>query len=176
MAAPPPGRAGHHQDVLWAPQGREVTDAKKDAATKHAAEEMAPGSGRRRRRRLAHLCAALSAPSSQQQQQQPAAAAVARPKALITDIKTYLAPYFMVKVETGQGTYGWGGSGIGKLRGLAVKGAVDHYREMLLGRDAMEVGALWQEMYRSQYFEGGRVLTAAISAIDIALHDLVAKV
>ena len=29
--------------------------------------------------------------------------------------------------------------------------------------------------YRSQYFEGGRVLTAAISATDIALHDLVAK-
>src|SRR5947209_16071386 len=37
------------------------------------------------------------------------------------------------------------------------------------------VGALWQEMYRSQYFEGGRVLTAAISAIDIALHDIKGK-
>jgi galactonate dehydratase len=30
-------------------------------------------------------------------------------------------------------------------------------------------------MYRSQYFEGGRTLTAAISAIDIALHDIVGK-
>ena len=30
-------------------------------------------------------------------------------------------------------------------------------------------------MYRSQYFEGGRILTAAISAIDIALHDVVAR-
>ena len=39
----------------------------------------------------------------------------------------------------------------------------------------MERGALWQEMYRSQYFEGGRVLTAAISAIDIALYDIVGK-
>ncbi|MCB0116454.1 MAG: mandelate racemase/muconate lactonizing enzyme family protein, partial [Caldilineaceae bacterium] len=29
--------------------------------------------------------------------------------------------------------------------------------------------------YRSQYFEGGRVLTAAISALDIALHDIVGK-
>ena len=37
------------------------------------------------------------------------------------------------------------------------------------------MGALWQEMYRSQYFEGGRVLTAAISAIDIALYDIVGK-
>ena len=30
-------------------------------------------------------------------------------------------------------------------------------------------------MYRGQYFEGGRVITAAISAIDIALHDLNAR-
>ena len=39
----------------------------------------------------------------------------------------------------------------------------------------MQRGALWQEMYRSQYFEGGRTLTAAISAIDIALYDIVGK-
>ncbi len=37
----------------------------------------------------------------------------------------------------------------------------------------MRIGALWQEMYRSQYFEGGRTLTAAISAIDIALYDCI---
>ena len=30
-------------------------------------------------------------------------------------------------------------------------------------------------MYRSNYFEGGRVLTSAISAIDIALHDIKGK-
>ena len=39
----------------------------------------------------------------------------------------------------------------------------------------MRAGALWQEMYRSQYFEGGRVLTAALSAIDIALYDIKGK-
>ena len=39
----------------------------------------------------------------------------------------------------------------------------------------MKRGALWQEMYRSQYFEGGRALTAAISAIDIALYDIAGK-
>ena len=31
------------------------------------------------------------------------------------------------------------------------------------------------EMYRSAYFEGGRVITGAMSAIDIALHDIVGK-
>ena len=40
----------------------------------------------------------------------------------------------------------------------------------------MQIGRIWQETYRSQYFEGGRVLQAAISAIDIALHDIKGKV
>jgi galactonate dehydratase len=80
----------------------------------------------------------------------------------------------LVKIETNEGIYGWGESGLSS-RELAVEGAVKHYREWLVGRDPMRRGALWQEMYRSQYFEGGRTLTAAISAIDIALHDVAGK-
>jgi galactonate dehydratase len=80
----------------------------------------------------------------------------------------------IVKVETDEGVYGWGESGLSG-REVAVVGAIQHYREWLLGRDPMRIGALWQEMYRSQYFEGGRVLQAAISAIDIALHDIKGK-
>ena len=97
----------------------------------------------------------------------------------ITDIKTFL-PWggsraeTLVKVETDQGIYGWGASGV-STRELAVKGAVKHYKEFLIGKDPMRAGALWQEMYRSQYFEGGRVLTGAISAIDIALYDIKGK-
>ena len=80
----------------------------------------------------------------------------------------------IVKIETDEGIHGWGESGLSG-REKAVLGAIEHYREFLLGRDPMRIGALWQEMYRSQYFEGGRVLTAAISAIDIALHDIKGK-
>ena len=80
----------------------------------------------------------------------------------------------IVKVETDEGIYGWGESGLSG-REKAVVGAIEHYREFLIGREAFGIGALWQEMYRSQYFEGGRVLQAAISAIDIALHDIKAK-
>src|SRR5919198_683167 len=80
----------------------------------------------------------------------------------------------IVKVETDEGIHGWGESGLSG-REKAVIGAIEHYREFLLGRDPFAIGALWQEMYRSQYFEGGRVLTAAISAIDIALHDIKGK-
>ena len=80
----------------------------------------------------------------------------------------------IVKVETDQGHYGWGESGLSG-RERAVVGAIEHYREFLIGRDPLRIGALWQEMYRSQYFEGGRVLAAAIGAIDIALHDIKGK-
>jgi galactonate dehydratase len=97
----------------------------------------------------------------------------------ITDIKTFpvwvgTRNQMLVKVETDEGIYGWGESGLSS-RELAVQGAVHHYREWLIGRDPMKRGALWQEMYRSQYFEGGRTLTAAISAIDIALYDIAGK-
>ncbi|MBT4073436.1 MAG: mandelate racemase/muconate lactonizing enzyme family protein, partial [Chloroflexi bacterium] len=97
----------------------------------------------------------------------------------ITDIKPYAVwvghrNQMLVKVETDEGIYGWGESGFSG-RELGVKGVVEHYREFLVGRDPMRREALWQEMYRSQYFEGGRTLTGAISAIDIALYDIVGK-
>ncbi|MEM6320952.1 MAG: enolase C-terminal domain-like protein, partial [Bacteroidota bacterium] len=94
----------------------------------------------------------------------------------ITAIKTYpvnvgTGSQLVVKVETDKGIYGWGASGL-STRELAVVGAIQHFKPFLIGKDPRQIGGLWQEMYRSQYFEGGRVLTAAISAIDIALYDL----
>ena len=77
----------------------------------------------------------------------------------------------IVKVETECGLYGWGESGMSG-RELAVAGAIEHFKQFLVGKPANQIGAIWQELYRSQYFEGGRVLTGAISAIDIALWDI----
>ena len=81
----------------------------------------------------------------------------------------------LVKVETDEGIYR-----LGRIRACPAARRPSPARsstiaEFLVGRDPMRIGALWQEMYRSQYFEGGRVLTAAISAIDIALHDIKGK-
>jgi galactonate dehydratase len=80
----------------------------------------------------------------------------------------------VVKVETDEGLYGLGEAGLSG-RELAVVGALRHFREFLIGQDPMARGRIWQELYRSQYFEGGRVLLAAQSAIDIALHDIAGK-
>ncbi len=97
----------------------------------------------------------------------------------ITDVKPYPVwvghrNQMLVKVETDEGIYGWGESGFSS-RELAVSGMVDHFRQFLVGRDPMQRGRIWQEMYRGQYFEGGRTITGAISAIDIALYDIVGK-
>lgn len=97
----------------------------------------------------------------------------------ISNIKTYpinvgSGSQLVLKVETDRGIYGWGASGL-STRELAVVGAIEHFKPFLIGKDPRQIGALWQEMYRSQYFEGGRVLTAAISAIDIALYDIKGK-
>ncbi|MFM2032291.1 MAG: hypothetical protein RLZZ297_1056 [Chloroflexota bacterium] len=80
----------------------------------------------------------------------------------------------VVKIETDEGISGLGESGLSG-RELAVIGAINHFREFLIGKDPMQIGRIWQELYRSQYFEGGRVLTAAQSAIDIALYDIAGK-
>ena len=97
----------------------------------------------------------------------------------ITDVKTYPVwvgsrNQLIVKIETDDGVYGLGESGLSG-RELAVVGALKHYREILIGQDPMKIGFIWQLLYRSQYFEGGRVLTAAMAAIDLALHDIKGK-
>lgn len=80
----------------------------------------------------------------------------------------------LVKITTDEGIFGWGESGLSG-REKAVIGALEHFADILIGEDPRRIGHIWQTLYRSQYFEGGRVLSAAISAIDIALHDIKAK-
>jgi L-rhamnonate dehydratase len=47
---------------------------------------------------------------------------------------------------------------------------------MLVGRDPFEIGALWDELYGGSIYHGRRGLGIhALSAVDVALHDLVGK-
>ena len=70
----------------------------------------------------------------------------------ITDIKTYpvwlgMRNVCLVKVETDEGIYGWGESGLSS-RELAVAGAIEHFKPFLIGKDPWRIGGLWQEMYQ----------------------------
>lgn len=80
----------------------------------------------------------------------------------------------LVRIETEGGIAGWGEAGLSS-RETAVAAAVAEYARFLVGQDSRRIGRIWQECYRSQYFEGGRVLTAAQSALDIALYDALGK-
>ncbi len=96
----------------------------------------------------------------------------------IIDVRSFpVSHLFLVKIEADDGHYGWGEAGPSAWgRELAAQGMVTHFREVLIGRDPRNIGAFWQEMYRKgSGFDGGRVEMAALSAIDLALHDLVAK-
>ena len=96
----------------------------------------------------------------------------------ITDIKTFpmLAnrDIIIVKVETDEGIYGLGEAGCSS-RENAEAAVVQSFKKFLIGLDPFRTEHIWQKCYRSNYHEGGRVLTGAISAIDIALYDIMGK-
>ncbi len=80
----------------------------------------------------------------------------------------------LVKSVTDEGIVGRGESGLSG-REHAVTGAIRHFSELRIGEAPCRIGQICQRLYRSQYAEGGRVLTSAISAIDIALQDIKGK-
>jgi len=97
----------------------------------------------------------------------------------ITDIQAYPVwgghrNFLFVVVDTDEGLYGVGETGItGRER--AIVGALEHFKPLLVGQDAGRINHIWQMLYRGGFFPAQRILTAAISAIDIALWDIKGK-
>jgi len=79
-----------------------------------------------------------------------------------------------VAVDTDEGISGVGESGLSH-RELAVMGAIEHFKPLLIGQDAGRIEHLWQTLFRGGFFPANRVLCSAISAIDIALWDILGK-
>lgn len=96
----------------------------------------------------------------------------------ITDITVYLAKewrtFLFVIIDTDEGIYGLGEAGI-TGRELAVKGAIEHFKPLLIGQDPFRTEHIWQMLFRGGFFPAQRILTAAIAAIDIALWDIKGK-
>lgn len=96
----------------------------------------------------------------------------------ITDVKVHLLKewrtLFLLVLETDEGLYGLGEAGL-TSRENAVAGMVQDLKSLLIGQDPFRIEHLWQTMWRSGFHPSGQVLSSAIAAIDIALHDIKGK-
>jgi galactonate dehydratase len=97
----------------------------------------------------------------------------------ITDVRPipFWAGYkdmLVVVVETNEGIKGYGETGMSS-QVMATAEAVRTLRDRIVGEDATRIEHLWQLMFRGGFFSGGNILSAAVSAIDIALWDVNAK-
>lgn len=83
----------------------------------------------------------------------------------------------LVKLHTDSGHTGIGFAYVGTVAGEMLPLAVQTlFAKLLIGRDTLEVEALWKEMYQEALLQGrAGVVMRAISAIDIALWDINAK-
>ncbi|MDZ7616819.1 MAG: galactonate dehydratase [Patescibacteria group bacterium] len=98
----------------------------------------------------------------------------------ITGIKTfvcnaYRTNWVFVKVLTSEpGLYGIGEATLEYREKTIVAACLELERD-LVGKDPRNIEAIWHGNYRDAYWRGGPVLMSAISAIDIALWDILGK-
>lgn len=97
----------------------------------------------------------------------------------ITDLKTFTVFAFrtnfvFVQLETDAGISGVG-EGTLEYKEHALLGALEDIRRVLLGQDPREVERICHELYRDSYWRTGPVLQSALSAVNIALWDIKAK-
>ena len=96
-----------------------------------------------------------------------------RPKPITNGKHTYThSGLGLVKIETDAGVTGIGLGGAGSI-GRAV---IEHLTPLLIGQDPINVERLWHEMWVPKLTGRRGLSTRAISAIDIGLWDLRAKV
>ncbi len=92
----------------------------------------------------------------------------------ITDLKViHAGRYLFIRIETDQGIYGIGEAGAWGFIDATV-GVLEKMKTYLIGKDPRQIEKHWNSLYRSLYFRGS-VIMAAISAIDIALWDIMGK-
>ena len=98
----------------------------------------------------------------------------------ITDIRTTLVNaemrnWLFVRVETDvPGLYGWG-EGTLEWKTRAVAGAIEDLTPLLLGRDPRDIEQALRVMHKHGFWRMGVIGTTAISAIELALWDILGK-
>lgn len=97
----------------------------------------------------------------------------------VTDIKTLAVDCFrtnwvFVKVETDEGISGVGEATL-EYKEKALFGAIEHIKEYLVGKDPTQIEKHYHDIYRDAYWRGGAVLMSALSAVEMALWDILGK-
>ncbi len=105
----------------------------------------------------------------------------ARPLNLrITDLKTFLVDagndenFVFVKLYTNQGITGLG-EGTLSNKGATIAAAIEEHKRYLVGRDPTEIERHWRGMFIGPRYRGGPVLMSALSAVEIALWDILGQ-
>lgn len=82
----------------------------------------------------------------------------------------------LVKVVTKDGVEGWGEC-MSRLAPLATAAIVDYLAPVVVGRDARDIGVIWDLLYGTMMNRGHQrgFFVEAISGIDIALWDVLGK-
>jgi len=97
----------------------------------------------------------------------------------IAKIETFLCdagwrPWVFVKVETDDGLVGWGECSDGRMP-RSIAGAVDDFRDTLIGQDPRHVEKHYWTMYRIARQHLGGSAHRAMSGIELALWDIKAR-
>src|SRR6266436_7152685 len=97
----------------------------------------------------------------------------------ITGVKTFVVNagslnWVFCKVYTNGGLVGLGEGSVTSKEATIAQAIMEHER-FLIGKDPTDIELLWQSMFRVPRWRGGPILNSAISAVEIALWDILGQ-